>query len=209
MVGIADVVPKLIAYRLLEAALHLPEPIQLRCEEGRLDHLLMELAAHRLDVVLSDLPLGALVNVRAYHHLLGECGVSVFGTAGLARKYRRQFPESLDAAPLLLPTENTALRRSLDQWFDAANIHPLVIGEIADSALLKVFAAAGVGLFAAPSVIEREICRQYRVQRIGTLPDVRERYYAISVERRLKHPAVVAISETARAELFSTFEADR
>ena len=206
--GVADVVPKLIAYRLLQPAMQLPEPVQLRCEEGKLDYLLMELAAHRLDVVISDLPLGALVNIRAYHHLLGECGVSVFGTAGLARKFRRQFPASLDGAPLLLPTENTALRRSLDQWFDAENIHPVAVGEIADSALLKVFGSAGVGLFVAPAAIEREICRQYRVQRVGTLPGVRERYYVISVERRLKHPAVVAISETAREKLFSTLDAD-
>lgn len=202
LVGVADVLPKLIAYRLLAAALHLPEPVQLTCQEGNIDYLLMELASHRLDVVLSEAPLGALVNVRAYSHLLGECGVSVFCTADLARKFRRSFPQSLDGAPLLLPMRNTALRRSLDQWFDSQNIQPQVAGEFEDSALLNVFGAAGLGLFAAPSVIEQEICRQYRVQPIGQLPDVRERYYAISVERKLKHPAVVAISETARGQLF-------
>ena len=202
-VGVADVVPKLIAFRLLEAALHLPEPVQLTCEEGKLDYLLMELAGHRLDVVLSDQPLGAMVNVRAYSHLLGQCGVTVFGTAALARKYRSRFPKSLDGAPMLLPMRNTSLRRALDQWFDSEDIHPKVVGEFEDSALLKVFGTASVGLFAAPSAIEEEVCRQYRVRSLGELPKVRERYYAISPERKLKHPAVAAISEAARQEIFS------
>ena len=203
LVGVADVLPKLIAYRLLETSLSLPEPVKLTCEEGKLDYLLTELAAHRLDVVLSDTPLGSMVNVRAYSHLLGQCSVSVFGTAKLARRFRRGFPQSLDDAPVLLPVRNTALRRSLDHWFDSQNIHPRVVGEFADTALLQVFGTAGVGLFAAPSAIEQEICRQYRVLPIGELPDIRERYYAISVERKLKHPAVVAISDTARKALFT------
>ena len=203
VVGVADVLPKLIAYRLLEASLSLPEPVKLICEEGKLEHLLTELAAHRLDVVLSDTPLGPLVNVRAYSHLLGQCSVSVFGAAKLARRFRGGFPQSLDEAPILLPMRNTALRRSLDHWFDSQNIQPRVVGEFDDSALLKVFGTAGVGLFAAPSPIEQEICRQYRVHPIGELPDVQERYYAISVERKLKHPAVIAISDAARKELFA------
>jgi len=202
-VGVADVVPKLIAFRLLEAALHLPEPVQLTCEEGKLDYLLMELAGHRLDVVLSDQPLGAMAHVRAYSHLLGQCGVSVFGTPALARKYRARFPRSLDGAPMLVPMRNTSLRRSMDQWFDSEEIQPNVVGEFADSALLKVFGTAGVGLFAAPSAIEEEIGRQYRVRPLGELPEVREQYYAISAERKLKHPAVGAIVEAARQELFS------
>lgn len=202
-VGVADVVPKLVAFRLLEPALHLPEPVQLTCEEGKLDYLLMELAGHRFDVVLSDQPLGAMVHVRAYSHLLGQCGVTVFGTAALARKYRSRFPKSLDGAPMLVPMRNTSLRRALDQWFDSEDIQPKVMGEFEDSALLKVFGTAGVGLFAAPSAIEQEICRQYRVRPLGELPDVQERYYVISTERKLQHPAVEAISEAARKELFS------
>lgn len=202
-VGVADVVPKLIAFRLLEAAVHLPEPVQITCEEGKLDYLLMELAGHRLDVVLSDQPLGAMVNVRAYSHLLGQCGVTVFGTAALARKYRAQFPKSLDGAPMLLPMRNTSLRRAMDQWFDSEGIQPKVVGEFEDSALLKVFGTEGAGLFAAPSAIEKEVCRQYRVRPIGELPKLQERYYAISAERKLRHPAVVAISEAARQELFT------
>ena len=142
------------------------------------------------------------VNVRAYSHLLGECGVSIFGAAVLAKKFRRGFPASMADAPFLLPLSNTALRRALSQWFDSQNIRPHVAGEFEDGALLQVFAQAGVGVFAAPSAIEKEICRQYHVHPIGELPTIRERYYAISVERKLKHPAVVAIFQTARKELF-------
>jgi LysR family transcriptional activator of nhaA len=203
LVGVAMVVPKLIAYRLLEPALHLPEPVQLTCDEGKLDDLLMELAAHRLDIVLSDSPIGPTVNVRAYSHLLGECSVCVFGKAELARKFRRGFPMSLDGTPFLLPLGTTALRRSLDHWFESHNMRPHVVAEFEDSALLKAFAQQGVGIFAAPSAIENEICRQYRVRPIGELPGIREQFYAISVDRKLKHPAVVAISDTAREELFA------
>ncbi|MBN2292767.1 MAG: transcriptional activator NhaR [Pirellulales bacterium] len=204
LVGVADVLPKLIAYRLLEPAFHLTEQVQLTCDEGKLDDLLMELAAHRLDIVLSDSPIRPSVNVRAYSHLLGECSVSIFGEAKLARKFRRGFPKSLDGAPFLLPLGNTALRRSLNHWFETQSIHPQVAAEFEDSALLTVFAQEGTGIFAAPTAIEKEICRQYRVSTIGEVSAVRERYYAISVERKLKHPAVVAISETAREELFDT-----
>ncbi len=203
LVGVADVVPKLIAYRLLEPALDLPEPIRVVCDEAKVDHLLMELAVHRLDIVLSDSPVSPTTNVRAYSHLLGECGVSVFGTANLARKLRPGFPKSLNGSPLLVARENTALRRSLDYWFDSKDIRPIIVGEFTDSALLKAFGQAGVGVFVAPSVIQNEICRQYRVRPIGEIPDVRERFYAISVERKLRHPAVVAISEAAREEMFT------
>jgi len=203
LVGITDVLPKLVAYRLLEPAMHLPETIQLTCDEGKFDDLLIELAAHRLDIVLSDSPIGPTVNVKAFSHLLGECSVSVYGRAELARKYRRGFPHSLNGAPFLLPLGGTALRRSLDHWFESQNIRPRIVAEFEDSALLTVFAQQGTGLFAAPSAIEEEICRQYRVRQIGEVSTVREQYYAISVERKLKHPAVVAISDAAREELFS------
>ena len=202
VVGIGDVLPKLIAYRLLEPALRLSQPVQLTCEEGKLVDLLTALASHRLDIVLSDSPAAPTVNVRAYSHLLGECGVSIFGAAALAKKFRRGFPASMADAPFLLPLSNTALRRALSQWFDTQSIRPHVAGEFEDGALLQVFAQAGVGVFAAPSAIEKEICRQYHVHPIGELPTIRERYYAISVERKLKHPAVVAIFQTARKELF-------
>ena len=202
LVGIADVVPKLLAYRVLEPVLHLPEPVQLICDETGLIDLLAELAKHRLDLVLSDSPLNPTVNVRAYNHLLGECGVSILGNSSLSRKFRRGFPQSLDGAPFLLPTQRSMLRRSLDQWFDSQSIRPELRGEFDDSALLNVFGQTGVGLLPVPSAVEKETCRQYRVQPVGRLDAVRERYYAISVERRLKHPAMRAITEGARSDLF-------
>lgn len=202
LVGVVDVLPKLIAYRLLEPALRLTEPVHIVCREDKPDRLLADLAVHELDLVLADAPIGPTIKVRAFNHLLGECGVTIFGTAQLAGAYRRNFPRSLNGAPLLLPTDNTMLRRSLEQWFAAEDIHPLNAGEFEDSALLKEFGQSGAGLFPAPSVIEPEIQGRYGVQLVGRLEGVRERFYAISVERKLKHPAVVAISEAARQKLF-------
>lgn len=202
IVGVPDVLPKLIAHRLLEPAFRLPEPVQLVCYEGKLNDLLAELALQRLDLVLSDSPAGPTTHVKAYSHSLGSCGITFFGSPELAKKYRRSFPGSLDKAPMLLPTTNTAVRRQLEQWFDANKVRPAVVAEFEDTALLKVFGQAGHGLFPGPSAIEREIQRQYRVKSVGQLSTVKERFYAISVERRLKHPAVVAMSTTAREETF-------
>ncbi len=201
-VGIVDVLPKLVAYRLLEPAFNLGSPIRLVCREGKTERLLVELGVHEIDVVLADRPSEPTVKVRAFNHLLGDCGVTFLGTDALARAHRRGFPRSLDGAPFLLPTENTTLRRSLEQWFAAHAVRPTAVGEFEDSALLMVFGQAGLGVFAAPSIIEAEIRRQFRVHRIGRTEDVRERFYAISVERKLKHPAVIAISEAARRKLF-------
>lgn len=202
-VGIANVVPKLITYRLLEPAFALGEAVQIVCHEDRTDRLLAELALHELDLVLTDAPVGPGLSVRAYNHLLGESSVTVFGTSELASEYATRFPRSLDGAPFLLPTAGSSLRNSLEQWFDAEEIQPKVVGEFEDSALLKVFGEAGRGLFAAPTVIEEDVSRRYKVQRLGVADTVRERFLAISVERRLKHPAVVAISQAARSTLFS------
>ncbi len=201
-VGIADAVPKLIAYRLLRPALAVAEPVRIICREDMPDRLLAELAVHGLDLVLSDTPIGPTTKVRAFNHLLGECGVTFFGTPALARTCRRGFPRSLGGAPMLLPTDNTALRRSLDDWFESEDIRPRVASEFEDSALLMAFGQAGMGLFPAPSAIERQVRSQYGVVVVGRLDTVRERFYAISGERRLKHPAVVAISEAARQRVF-------
>lgn len=201
-VGIADVVPKLVAYRILEPALCLAEPVQIVCREDKPERLLADLAVHEVDLVLADAPISPSVKVKAYNHLLGECGVTIFAPPKQASNYKRKFPRSLDGAPFLLPTDNTSLRRSLDYWFDSQQIRPTVVGEFEDSALLPVFGQTGKGLFAAPSAVEAEIREQYGVQVVGRIDAVRERFYAISVERKLKHPAVVAISETARQELF-------
>ena len=201
-VGVADVLPKLVAHRLLEPALKLPETIQLVCHESTPAELLARLAIHELDLILSDGPIGPDVRVRAFNHLLGECGIAIFGSKELAAAHRRRFPRSLDGAPFLMPASNTSLRRSLDFWFDSEDIRPSVVGEFDDDALLKVFGQAGAGLFAAPGVIEKEICRQYGVRIVGRVESVRERFYAISVERKVKHPAVIAIAHAAREKLF-------
>jgi len=201
-VGVADAVPKLIAYRLLEPVLRLPEPIRLVCREDRTDRLLADLAVHSLDVVISDSPVGPTVKVKAFNHLLGECGITFFGAAKLAAAHRRGFPRSLDGAPMLLPTEGTALRRSLDQWFATLDVRPLVTSEFEDTALLKVFGQEGAGIFPGPTAIENEIRRQFGVSVVGRTDAVQERFYAITVERRLKNPAVAAISAAARERLF-------
>jgi LysR family transcriptional activator of nhaA len=201
VVGIANVIPKLVAFRVLQPAFQMPEGVHVECLEDRPDRLLAELATHRLDLVLADAPAGPSVRVRAYSHLLGECSVSIFATARLARTHRRGFPRSLDGAPFLLPTADSTLRRSLDQWFEAQGVRPEIVGQFEDSALLKILGQSGVGLFAVPSAIDPEVRGRYGVRLVGRV-DVRERFYAITVERKLKHPAVVAISEAARRELF-------
>jgi LysR family transcriptional activator of nhaA len=200
-VGIVDAMPKIVVQRLLEPALSLPEPIQMTCLEDKADVLLAELAIYRLDLVLSDTPTPPGIRVKAYSHLLGETGVTWFATPKLAARVRRGFPRSLDGAPVLLPTDNTTLRRSLDRWFDHLGVRPVVVAEFADSALLKVFGQTGLGLFCAPTVVRSDVERRHGVKAIGRVDEVRERFYAISVERRLKNPAVVAITEQAREEL--------
>jgi len=203
VVGVADVLPKLVAHRLIEPALLLEEPVRIVCREGTPEKLLADLAVHGLDVVLSDAPIPPGMNVRAYNHLLGRCGVTFMAQPDLASRLRKGFPRSLEGAPVLLPSEDAVLRRELDGWFDARGVRPVIAGEFEDSALLKVFGQAGAGFFAVPTVIEDEVVRQYEVQPIGTTGDVSERFYAISVERRIRHPAVMAICEAARSELFT------
>jgi len=198
-VGVAMVVPKLVAYQILEPALHLPERIQLDCVHERPERLLAELAIYSLDLVLADAPAPPAVKVRAYSHVLGDCGVSVFGTERLAAAHRRGFPRSLEGAPFLLPSGDSALRLSLEEWFQKHGIRPSTVGTFEDSALLDAFGQAGAGLFAMPSAIEAEVRRQYKVKVVGRLDSVRQRFYAITVERKLRNPAVIAISDRARA----------
>jgi len=196
-VGVADEVSKVIAYRLLEPALRLAQPVYMVCRDGAAERLLTELATHALDLVIADTPISPTIKVKAFSHALGETPVTVFGTAKLAAPRRKGFPKSLDGAPLLVPTIGKTLRRTLDQYFDQQAIRPRIVAELDDSALLTTFGQAGAGLFVAPSVLEKEITRQFGVTVVGRLAEVRERYFALSVERRLKHPAVVAISEAA------------
>jgi LysR family transcriptional activator of nhaA len=202
VVGVNDTLPKVMVYQLLQPALRLPEPVQIVCEQGKPEQLHARLALNALDVVLSDAPITPASNIRAFNHLLGECGVSIMGTLRLARTFRRGFPRSLDGAPFLFPADDTALRRSLEQWLDGMQIKPALFGEFADTALLKVFGQNGAGLFAVRSVLERESRRLYGVHLVGRVDSIRERCYAISVEKRLKHPALVAITESARSTMF-------
>ena len=201
-VGVPDVLPKLVVYELLKPAIDMEETVHLECYEGKLQDLLGDLALHRLDIVLADSPLTPDSSVRAFNHLLGECGVTVYGDKKLAKKYRKDFPQSLDEAPMLLPPHTTTLRRQLAQWMDDTGIAPTVMHEFEDSAVLKVFGQAGHGLFVTPTAVEDHVVNQYQVEIVGRIDEVVERFYAISVERRLKHPAVVAISEAAKTELF-------
>ena len=204
VVGIVDVLPKLVIRKLLEPALALPEQIHIICHEGKDDQLISELAIHSLDIVLTDTPIKPGLSVKAYSHLLGESEIGFYGTAELANKARDNFPHSLTGAPMLLPGSMSALRGSLDRWFESLNIRPFIVGEFDDQALLKIFGQAGDGIFAAPLFIEEEIKKQYGVELIGRSDVVKEQFYAISVERIIKHPAVVAISETAHKTLFSS-----
>jgi LysR family transcriptional activator of nhaA len=203
LVGIADIVPKLVAHRLLEIALRLDEPVQLVLREGKPEELLGALATQAFDLVITDAPLGPQVKVRAFNHLLGECGVCFFAEPRLARRCRGRFPRSLDGAPMILPTENTVLRRSLEQWFEAVGVRPRVVAEVEDSALLKVFGQHGSGIFPAPEVMAAEVRRLHGVRSVGRTDAVRERFYAITVERRITHPAVAAITASARGRLFA------
>ncbi len=205
-IGMADALPKLIAYRLIEPALRLPDPVHVVCYEDKAERLLAEISLHGLDLVLSDIPATPSTGTRTFNHLLGECGVAVFAIPELATRYRPNFPRSLNGAPLLLPTSSTALRRSLDQWFGAEGLCPNIRAEIEDSALLKTFARAGVGLFVAPVAVETEIRYQYGAEVIGRIDAVRERFYAVSAQRKLKHPAVLAILKNAQEGLFDVLD---
>jgi LysR family transcriptional activator of nhaA len=201
-VGLVDVVPKLVALKLLEPAGKLPERVRLICHEGKDEQLLAELALHKLDVVLTETPLRSSLSIKAYNHLLGECGVSFFGVEKLAQQLQSNFPFSLDDSPMLLPMPMSSLRGMVDQWFDRIGVRPVIIGEFDDNALLTVFGQAGEGVFMAPTIIEQEVERQYQVKVIGRTDKIRERFYAISLERIIRHPAVVAISEAAHKNLF-------
>jgi len=216
-VGISDAMPKVLSAALLEPALDLPSPnappgtggtpgggggCTVIAHEDKIDRLFAELATFRIDLILSDSPLAAGQQLRAYNHLLGEGGVTFFGSKNLVAKYAKNFPRSLDSAPVFLPTRNTALRRSLDQFFDTHAIHPRILGEFEDAALLRAFGDTGRALFPASSLVENEICKQSALKVLGQLEGIRERFYAISPERKLKHPAVVAICTAARKEFF-------
>ena len=202
--GIVNVLPKLIACKLLEPALRIPERVHLICHEDKEERLLAELAMHDLDLVLSDSPVRKGLSIKVYNHLLGECGITFFASKKLPGQFQKGFPESLDAAPMLLPLDMTTLREGLERWFESLHLKPLIAAEFEDSALMKEFGQNGYGIFPVPSVIEKEVQCQYDVGIVGRTDAVRERFYAISYERIIKHPAVTAITKTARRDFFVT-----
>jgi LysR family transcriptional activator of nhaA len=197
VVGVPDAMPKIMTCRLLLPALAAAGPVELECYEAKFDQLLADLAADRFDVVLSDCPLGVGARVRAFNHPLGESAIVFCGVPKLAARYRRNFPHSLQGAPLLLPTINAEYRRALDQWFAAQGLSPQIVAEFDDSALMKEFGYNGAGLFPVPAAVLDDVKRQYRVKLVGPVETVRVRYYAITTYRRLKHPAVAALCAAA------------
>jgi len=197
-IGILDAIPKAVVGRLLGPALRLTPPVRLICREDKADRLLADLAAHRTDVVLSDSPIGTGAHVAGFNHLLGECGITFCATGALARRYRPGFPKSLDGAPVLLPTEHTAMRRSLNLWFERKRINPVVVAEFDDSATMYAFGQAGEGVFPVPSLVATEVRRAADVRPVGQTDDVRERFYAITLESDPQNPAVLAIRAAAR-----------
>lgn len=202
-VGVADAVPKSIACRLIEPAAQVPEPVRIVCREWKLDTLLGELALHRLDLVISDAPIPQAISVRAFNHRLGRCGVSFFAAPALLEQCKGRFPGCLDGAPLIMPAAESAVGQRLRAWLQARSLHPRVVGECDDSALAKEFGRRGMGIFVGPTVLARDIEKQYGVRTLGAAPEVVEEFFAISVERRITHPCVTAITATARNELFA------
>jgi LysR family transcriptional activator of nhaA len=198
LVGIDDVLPKEIAYRILKPALNIKRPLRLSCREGTLERLVADLAAHDVDVVLSDAPVTPSLNVRAYNHRLGTCDVLWMATPTLAKTLRRGFPKSLDGVPVLLPTDDTAIRRALDRWLERHDVHPVLLGEFEDYAMLREVARAGHGFAPVPSILEEQFRREYGFARVGLASGVKAEFYAISVERRIKNPAVAEMTDHAR-----------
>lgn len=202
-IGVADAVPKLVTWRVLEPLLAGDGRFHMICHEGPLPMLLEDLAAHRLDLVLATSAVPADASIKAFSHLLGESELGFFAAPKIAARLRKKFPQSLNDAPVLVPTDRSANRRVLDLWFEKQGITPRIVGELDDSALVKTFAQHGVGAFAIPLAIEKEVTRQYKVSRVGRIEGLKARFYAISTERRIKHPALAMITETARTDLFS------
>ena len=202
-VGVAMIVPKLLAYRVLEPILRMNESINLICHEAPLVDLLADLSVHKLDAVLSDSPINPSLNIRAYNHSLGESGITFFAVPDRVETLKKGFPDSLHGVPFLMPSRGSSLRRSLEIWFDQHNINPRVVAEFEDRALMKAFGERGTGVFTSPKTMENDVIEKYGVRVIGRTDEVKEQFYIISPERRIKHPAVTLITEAARTSLFS------
>ncbi|HEY1554018.1 MAG TPA: transcriptional activator NhaR [Kofleriaceae bacterium] len=204
VVGVSDVIAKSIVHRILEPAFELQDKVRIICRQDRsIEAFMGELAVHTVDVVLSDAPAAATASVRTFSHPLGECGTSFFAAPRLARSCRRGFPRSLDGVPVLLPAGDSTFRRALNEWFASRDLRPEIIAELDDLALASVMGEAGLGIFAAPDVIVDEIRRRYQVQLVGRAKDLRQRFFAISVEKKIRNPAVAAICQVARKHIFA------
>lgn len=204
VVGVSNVIAKSIIHRILEPAFELQDKVRVICREARsADAFMGDLAVHAIDVVLADAPAGPGTPVRTFSHPLGECGSTFFAESALARAHRRSFPASLDGAPIILPAGDSTFRRALDAWFRARNIQPEIIAELDDLALASVLAEKGLGVLAAPDVIAGELRQRYTLHSVGRAKDIRQRFFAISVERKIKNPAVAAICEVARKKIFA------
>ena len=203
IVGAASALPKTIVYKILEPALQLPQELSITSREGPIDTMLADLAIHKLDLVLSDTPVTSAVSVKAFNHLLGESSISCFATPDLAKSLKPNFPQSLNNAPVLLPTPQNAVRQLISAWMHQKDIRPAICGQFDDSALMKSFGQVGMGAFFMSSTIEGEVCNNFGVDVVGRLDDVQQKFYAISAERKIKHPAVAAICDSARASLFA------
>ncbi len=201
-VGIAMIVPKLLAYRVLAPALKMKESINLICHEAPLVDLLADLSVHKLDAVLTDSPINPSLNIRAYNHPLGESGISFFALPEHVDKLRQDFPKNLDAFPFLMPGRSSSLRRNLESWFEQNSIQPLVVAEFEDRALMKAFGESGAGVFTSPITMEKDVLAKYGVEVIGRTNEIMERYYLISPERKINNPAITAMTEAARSNIF-------
>lgn len=202
IVSASSALPKTIVYKIIEPALDQPHELSLTCKEGPVENILADLAVHEVDMVLTDTPLTSAFSIKAYNHFLGDAPLSFFATAELTSKYSKNFPESLHGAPMLIPTRQNAVRQLFDRWLDDTGIRPNVKGQFDDSALMKSFGQAGLGIFFMPSIIEQEVCNAFNVEVLGTISQIKQRFYAISAERKVKHPAVAAICDTARDKIF-------
>lgn len=203
IVGAASALPKTVVYKIIEPALHIDQDIALTSREGPIESMLADLAIHKLDLVLSDTPINPALNIKAYNHFLGENSLTCFATPALARKLKKNFPQSLNHTPMLLPTNQYAVRHLIDSWMRDNGITPLVCGQFDDSALMKSFGQTGLGAFFMSTTIEQEICENFNVRVISRVKEMKQKFYAISAERKIKHPAVVAICDSARSALFS------
>lgn len=202
-VGIAMVVPKLLAYRVLEPVLQMSEDVRLICNEAPLVDLLADLSVHKLDAVLADSPVNPVLNIRAFNHELGESGISFFAVPGQVKALKADFPRSLDGTKMLMPSVGSNLRRSLESWFEKNNINPVIVAEFEDRALMKAFGESGSGVFTSPTAVEEDVLQKYGVQVIGRTEEIKERFFVISAERRIKNPALTMITKAARNQLFN------